>query len=145
MEALCKGLAMGIITNVISLLVLIPIISSCTHSHCHRKTEVAKVEAASQGGDLGAKASEAALDPKASVFVYKYDNSVQCQAGKGVSLEKMAVELKGIPILSQKKKPDGLMHIQVCGSATGMANVYEIPLVQLKAAEMLGFKKWSFE
>ncbi|MGE3683178.1 MAG: hypothetical protein AB7G93_15755 [Bdellovibrionales bacterium] len=65
--------------------------------------------------------------------------------GKAVPLESMAQELKGIPILSSKKKMDGLMHIQVCGSTTGMANVYEIPAKYVKKAETKGFKTWSFE
>lgn len=79
------------------------------------------------------------------VFVYKYDGSLQCGMGKAVSLETMAKELQGIPLLSSVKKPDGLMHIQVCGSITGMANVYEIASKHLKAAEAKGFKRWSFE
>ena len=135
---------MGIVIRAIFLGAIGVFATSCTHSHCHRKTEVAKVESASLSGDF-AKSSEPVEPPNVNVFVYKYDNSVQCQSGKGTPLDKMALELKGIPILSQKKKPDGLMHIQVCGSATGMANVYEIPAAQLKAAESRGFKKWSFE
>ena len=70
---------------------------------------------------------------------------MQCGMGKSVSLEAMAKELQGIPILSSVKKRDGLMHIQVCGSITGMANVFEIPGKYLKQAEAKGFKKWSFE
>ncbi|MBX3022313.1 MAG: hypothetical protein KF799_11625 [Bdellovibrionales bacterium] len=79
------------------------------------------------------------------VFVYKYDGSLQCKMGKPVAVEVMAKELQGITIFSSVKKPDGLMHIQVCGSATGIANVYEIPSKDLKKAESKGFKKWSFE
>lgn len=91
----------------------------------------------------------AATDAKPSgdqrVFVYKYDGGLQCGLGKAIGLDVMAKELQGITILSQSKKRDGLMHIQVCGSITGMANVYEIPLSQQKIAETHGFKKWSFE
>jgi hypothetical protein len=65
--------------------------------------------------------------------------------GKSVPLEVMAKRLQGVTIFSSSKKRDGLMHIQVCGSITGMANVYEIPASQQKKAESLGFKKWSFE
>ncbi len=63
--------------------------------------------------------------------------------GKPIALDTMAKELSGIQILSSVKKPDGLMHIQVCGSITGMANVFEIPARHQKAAEAKGFKKWS--
>ncbi len=65
--------------------------------------------------------------------------------GKAVALEAMAKQLQGVTVFSQSKKRDGLIHIQVCGSITGMANVYEIPLAQIKKAESFGFKKWSFE
>ena len=65
--------------------------------------------------------------------------------GQVISPEVMAKELKGIPIVSSTKKSDGLMHIQVCGSLTGMANVFEIPNKYLKQTETKGFKKWSFE
>ena len=65
--------------------------------------------------------------------------------GKAVAPEAMAKELQGVQIFSSVKKRDGLMHIQVCGSITGMANVFEVPAVALKKAEAKGFKKWSFE
>lgn len=117
---------------------------SCAQGHCRRKQEVSKpaapVEAAPE------PASKAAADHGAGrVLVYKYDGSLQCGAGKPVPLDAMAKELSGIQIFSSVKKPDGLMHIQVCGSITGMANVYEIAAQDLKKAEAKGFKKWSFE
>ena len=86
-----------------------------------------------------------ASSPAAKVKVFKYDGSLQCGMGKAISLDQMAKELSGIPIHSSIKKRDGLMHIQVCGSITGMANVFELPTVNLKQAEGKGFKKWSFE
>lgn len=116
---------------------------ACTQGHCRRKTEVpgeAKpVEAPA------AAATETKTSDKDRVLVYKYDGSMQCGMGKPVALEVMAKELQGIPVLSSVKKRDGLMHIQVCGSITGMANVYEIPAKFQKQAEGKGFKKWSFE
>lgn len=116
----------------------------CTHGHCRHKQEVpqaaAPVEAAPE------PATKAAADNgNGRVMVYKYDGSLQCGGGKPVAVDVMAKELTGIQIFSSVKKPDGLMHIQVCGSATGQANVYEISAKDLKKAEAKGFKKWSFE
>jgi hypothetical protein len=78
----------------------------------------------------------------ATVFVYKPDGSLQCGAAKGLAaLEMEKKELRGIKVISRDKRPDGLMHIQVCGSPTGMINVYEIPSASLAEAEKRGFKK----
>ena len=76
-----------------------------------------------------------------SVFVYKVDGSLQCGAAKGLSLEEMEKQLRGLPVLSRDKRPDGKMHIQVCGSPTGLINVFEINDQSLKEAEARGFKK----
>lgn len=76
-----------------------------------------------------------------TVLVYKADGSLQCGAGKGLALDDMEKELKGIRVLSRDKRADGKMHIQLCGSPTGMINVYEIPESSLKTAEGRGFKK----
>lgn len=80
---------------------------------------------------------------EASVLVYKPDGSLQCGMGKAISLEEMEKQLSGIRVSSRDKRPDGLMHIQVCGSPTGMINVYEIPASSLKEAEARGFKKFE--
>jgi hypothetical protein len=76
-----------------------------------------------------------------TVLVFKPDGSLQCQAAKGMSLEEMEKQLAGIKVVSRNKRPDGLMHIQVCGHPTGIINVYEIAAVSLKEAEGRGFKK----
>jgi hypothetical protein len=128
----------------ISVPILLAFVVGCAQGHCRRKQEVGKavapVEAAPE------PPTKAAADHGAGrVFVYKYDGSLQCGAGKPVALDAMAKQLAGIQIYSQSKKPDGLMHIQVCGSNTGISNVYEIPAKDLKKAEGKGFKKWSFE
>lgn len=79
------------------------------------------------------------------VKVFKYDGSLQCGKAKPVSVSEMQRELKGIAVYSAENKPDGLMHVQVCGSPTGRANVYEIDKSTLEAAKKLGFKEWTFE
>ena len=71
----------------------------------------------------------------------KADGSLQCGAQKGIAVELMEKDLRGIKVLSRDKRSDGKMHIQLCGSPTGMINVYEISESQLKDAEARGFKK----
>lgn len=78
------------------------------------------------------------------VKVYKYDGTKQCGQGVEISLESMSKQLKGIKILSMSKKNDGQMRIQVCGAATGYANVYEISEKDLKKAQSYGFQVWGF-
>jgi hypothetical protein len=114
---------------------------SCVQGHCRRQTDAPTTIAAVPA------APESNFKPSDQdhVFVYKYDGSLQCGMGKPVALEAMAKDLTGIPIKSSVKKPDGLMHIQVCGSLTGLTNVYEIPAKYLIKAESKGFKIWSFE
>lgn len=114
----------------------------CAQGHCRRKAEPPPPAqpVSSPAADTGSM-SKSSED---HIFVYKYDGSLQCKAGKGESVESMAKELKGLRIFSSEKKSDGLMHIQVCGSITGKANVYEIESKNLKAAQRLGFKKWNF-
>ena len=80
-----------------------------------------------------------------NIFVYKYDGSLQCGQGRKIPLKEMASQLEGIKIYSKVNKPDGLMHIQVCGSPTGYANVFEISPNDLEKAQENGFKVWEFE
>lgn len=114
----------------------------CTQGHCRRKTEVLQT-----AEPVGAPEKAGSTKPLNSdrVLVYKYDGSLQCSMGKPISPDTMSKELSGIAIFSASKKRDGLMHIQACGSITGMANVFEIPAEELKRAESKGFKKWNFE
>lgn len=147
MEALRSRMDVGM--KFIVLLMLICLTWGCAYGHC-RKQQIPKIaptvvdEAKAQSAQTSADPSAAPIGPT-RVMVFKYDGSLQCKPGSGLTVEKMAKELKGIKIYSSEKKADGLMHIQVCGSITGMANVYEISSEQLTKAEKLGFKKWSFE
>lgn len=117
---------------------------ACTQGHCRRMADAPEVVVPTESSEAAVKA---ASEPKKDdrVLVYKYDGSLQCKMGKAVAVDTMAKELQGIPIFSSSKRPDGLIHIQVCGSITGSANVYEIATTNLKKAESRGFKKWSFE
>ncbi len=118
------------------------LLAGCAQGHCRRQVDA---PAAAQPLAPPAAAASPVLTDADHVLVYKYDGSLQCGMGKPIDLDTMAKDLKGIMVSSSVKKNDGLMHIQVCGSTTGMANVYEIPAKTLKKAEAKGFKKWSFE
>jgi hypothetical protein len=80
-----------------------------------------------------------------TIKVYKYDGSLQCGMGKGTDLEGVKAELNGIKIYSAVHKNDGLMRIQLCGSPTGNANVFEISKEDLEKALALGFREWTFD
>lgn len=75
------------------------------------------------------------------VRVFKPDGSKQCEKKGAVSVESMERELSGIPVFAKDKRSDGLMHVQVCGSPTGMINTFEIDLKNLKKAEERGFRR----
>ncbi len=83
--------------------------------------------------------------PNDRVRIAKADGSLQCGMGKSLSLQEMQKDLKGLTIFSSENKPDGLMHIQVCGSPTGRHNVYEISRADLEKAKQLGFQEWTWE
>lgn len=129
---------MGIVRIAFIALALFSI--GCAQGHCRRKATTPGVKPVS-----GSEAAQSEAKGSDRILVYKYDGSVQCRAGRAVSLEVMAKELKDIQIFSQQKKSDGLMHITACDSITGMANVYEISSTALKFAEAKGFKLWNFE
>ncbi len=114
---------------------------SCTHTTCRRKND----------GILNQKvvSPEEALQPSPlssetlRIWVYKYDSSVQCNS-HGIELDAMARELAPIQIFASEKRNDSLLRAQVCGLASGIANVYQIPKGDLEKAQKLGFKVWDF-
>lgn len=77
------------------------------------------------------------------VKVAKSDGSLQCSQGEKISLDEMQKQLKDIHVFSATNQNDGMMRIQVCGSATGNHNVYEISETDLEKALSFGFKKWN--
>lgn len=79
----------------------------------------------------------------ARIRVYKPDGSRQCENRPGKAVEVMERELAGIAVHAREKRKDGLMHIQVCGSPTGVVNLYEIDSSFLKQAEERGFKRFE--
>jgi hypothetical protein len=98
---------------------------------------------ASSSGSSSGNSSKADETGPLRVRVYKPDGSRQCEKRTGRSVEATERELAGIPVYHREKRSDGLMHIQVCGSPTGMINIFEIDSSNLKKAEERGFKKWE--
>lgn len=94
---------------------------------------------------IQAKTPVTELKPTDRVKVYKPDGSLQCGMGKSVPLASMQRELQDIQVFSSVNKPDGLMHIQACGTPTGKCNVYEILRSDLEKARSFGFREWTFD
>ncbi len=133
---------------------------ACVSGHCreHREeamkksstdgvsAEVAK-GSASVGAGSGSVAPTTSLPvrPMDRVRVFKYDGSLQCNMGKPIPPSEMQKELGKITVYSSENKNDGLMRMQMCGAATGRANVFEIDRKDLEAAKKLGFKEWTYE
>lgn len=110
----------------------------CASGHCRKPTPSPEIPA-EEKADANVK-----KDDTSHILVYKPDGSQQCGVEKGVPLEEMKKQLKNIKVFSAKKQKDGLMHIQSCGTATGMSNVYEIMAKDLPEAEKANFKKWLY-
>lgn len=122
------------------ILVLTLFTLGCASGNCRSNRET-KVDEKKQGEIVNQISNNA----QARVKVFKYDGSLQCGQGKAIPVAEMQKELAGITVYSAVNKPDGLMHIQLCGSPTGRANVYEIDKTSLEAAKKKGFKEWTFE
>lgn len=73
--------------------------------------------------------------------VFKADGSLQCGKKQGVPLVDMALELSSasIDVIDARKTTDGLVRPSMCGSATGVINVYSIPSASVLDAKLLGF------
>ena len=113
----------------------------CTSGNC-REVQAEKDKNTNSTKTITNKNTPGAQD---RVKVFKYDGSLQCGMGKSISVDEMKTQLKGISIYSSNNKPDGLMHMQACGTSTGKANVYEIDRKNLPEAIQFGFKEWLWE
>lgn len=121
----------------LNLSIAIILLISCSSGNCRKNQDLTLAPTDSQ-----MTKSDSVAD---KVKVFKYDGSLQCAMGKTIPLEEMQKELKNIKVYSAHNKADGLMHIMVCGSPTGKANVYEIDRVHLQEALKRGFKEWTFD
>ncbi len=117
---------------------------SCSQGNCRRKHDMPGAAGLQQLANAAQPGG--GMEPvEKRILVFKYDGSLQCGSAKGQGLNEMQKELGNIKVFSSQKKPDGLMHIQVCGAATGMANVYEILATDLALAEKHNFRLWKFD
>ena len=127
---------------------LLAILSGCSSYNCRQPLRTYPVPGApNQAKEVTPQLTvpqSAGAESERKVLIYKYDGSLQCNQGKAVTAESMEKELQGIKIFSREKKHDGLMHIQVCGSRTGYANVYEILERDRKKAEERKFQLWPY-
>ncbi len=105
---------------------MVPFLIGCASGHCRNQ------------GKIQPNSNE-------RIRVYKYDGSLQCGMGEKIPVEIMVKELGDIKVYSSVNRPDGLMHIQMCNSPTGSANIYEINKDDLEKAIKLGFKEWTFD
>jgi len=120
------------------------VFTACANKNCRevRMEEEKKNPALAQAESL--KTPPAQVGPQSRVRVFKYDGSKQCGMAEATPIEKMQSELRDLKVYSAQNLPDGLMHIQACGTPTGRANVYEIDRKDLAAAKKLGFKEWVY-
>lgn len=141
-----KGLR---ITNMSIVGLLLTLVFSSTISCVQRPCREPRSPELDQTKRPGESPSLAAATPTtedlshlpARVRIFKADGSRQCDRKPGMSVEVMQRELAGISVYNQEKKPDGLARIQLCGSPSGMINVYEIDRQALKQAEERGFRR----
>ena len=127
----CKLLNCYLLKEKIKLiLTIVLLVVGCSSTHCRLK----EFEALDAQKEKKIK----------TVRVYRYDGTLQCGMGKRIPIEDMQKDLKDVPVISSAHLNDGLMRIQLCGSPTGDANVYEIDESHLAKAKSLGFREWTF-
>jgi hypothetical protein len=80
-------------------------------------------------------------DAAQTVEVYKPDGSRQCETDSGIPLSVMKQELSNaaIQVLSSRSAHDCLFRPALCGTATGVINIYEIAANRLSDVQDLGF------
>jgi hypothetical protein len=127
-------------SNLILALAFAALSFSCQSGRCKERVTPSNTESALM--DANQKPVNQVLD---RVKVYKYDGSLQCNMGKAISVDEMEKQLKDIKVFARENKSDGMMRIQLCGSPTGRANVYEIERKDIEAAKKAGFQEWTFE
>ena len=128
----------GHFQNLLAPLFFLLVLTSCTLAPCRGPKE-----------PVVPRTGENAVGPQPEgskyVWVYRYDNSKQCETIPGVSLEEGQKDLGSIEVFASKKQYDGLMRIQACGAPTGKANTYKILRSDLPAAESSGYQEWKFK
>lgn len=118
----------------VALFLFLGTLIGCSSTNCRRYHDLNTATKTKWVGEEG----EANLTKK--VLIFKPDGSLQCGMGQAITPEVMQKELGDIKVFKAENRSDGLMHIQACGSATGMINVYEIQQGDLDEALKKGFK-----
>lgn len=113
---------------------------ACSHGNCRDRQ--AKAETTTAVETTPPLESQVKTSQADHVKVYKADGSLQCNRGQALTPAAMQSQLGDIHVYSSANKNDGLMHAQVCGSATGRVNVYEIDRKNLSSVLKKGFKEW---
>jgi hypothetical protein len=119
-------------------------LASCSSTKCHQKQE--NQNFIQHVKDLPEFKSKPKVSLKEGdldlISVYKSDGSLQCGEAKAENIENFQMELHTHNIRYYKSlhESDGMIHIQACGTATGMIYVFEIQQKDQAAAEKLGYK-----
>ena len=116
---------------------------ACANGPCHSLRHPELIQQTNPVATGEVKEGGASVAGEGKVFVSKADGSLQCGMAKGDTPSEMEKQLEGIKVYSRENRPDGKMHMQVCGSPTGRVNVYEIPNASLAEAEKRGFKRFE--
>lgn len=78
------------------------------------------------------------------VWVFKYDNSKQCEPESGISKEKMLEEFKNIKVWDTQQKNDGQPRVQFCGAYTGNANLFLVDKKDALILKSRGYEVWDY-
>jgi len=115
-------------------------LTACASGNCRQNQKTQSQKAENQQKSLEQIEKAASKD---HVLVYKLDGSKQCFQEPGISIEKMAQELKGIKIYNSYKTHDGKIRTRMCGQSQGVINIYEIKASQKEKALEKGFELLS--
>ncbi len=121
---------------------------ACANSHCRYVREADAAKKTDAGPPVASPEAPVANIKTSSadrVRIYKFDGSLQCGLGHSQSLSQSQKTLASIRVYQSWKRHDGMMRVQLCGSPTGQANVFEIDRKDLPAAIQLGFKEWTVD
>lgn len=103
--------------------------AGCATGHCPRE---------------GDKIINPADEVNRRVWVYKYDNSKQCEPESGITLETMLEDFKGIKVWETLKKNDGQARVQFCGAYTGNAILFLVDKKDLAILKAKAYEVWDF-
>lgn len=113
----------------LSLLISVLFFMGCATGHCPRE---------------GDKVIHPADEVNRRVWVYKYDNSKQCEPDSGIDPETMLKDFNGIKVWETQKKNDGQPRVQFCGAYTGNAMLFLVEKKDVSILKTKGYEIWDF-